>query len=125
MEIEPFLAEKRESEVFEKSPIKLVKNIDECEKVRLRCCVVWRSGLNVHQAHDGRSKRQHARLLQFALYPWSGREAACAGAGQVAARIAGCGIYADRVAQVATRPVLARFAAGADVQADGGYQYHE
>ena len=86
---------------------------------------MWQSGLNVHQAHDGRSKRQHACLLQL-LYTHGvdGKRRV-----QVPAKwrpespdveftpIVG--------AQVATRPVLARFAAGADVQADGGYQYHE
>ena len=86
---------------------------------------MWQSGLNVKQVHDGRDKRYCARLLQFTLQAWSGREAARAGAGQVAAIEAGRGFYADRVAEVGARTMLAGVAAGADEPLDGGHKRDE
>ena len=86
---------------------------------------MWRSGLNVlHTNNDGRI-RQYAGLLQFTLQTWSGREAACADTGKVATDSSGCGIYADRVAEVGAWAVPAGFAAGADEQFDGGHKLDE
>ena len=85
------------------------------------CCAVWRSGLKVHHANDVRRNGQRACVLQFALSTWSGWQAARAGAGQVAAIEAGRGFYADRVAEVGARTMLAGVAAGADEPLDGGH----
>jgi len=86
---------------------------------------VWQSGLNVHQAHDGRVKRHCARLLQFTLQTWSGWEASRAGAGQMAARFARCGIYTGGLAKISSRPLFAGVAARTNGQVDGGYQRDE
>ena len=81
---------------------------------------MWRSGLKVHHTNDVRTNGQRACILQFALSTWSGCQAACAGAGQVAAVAAGGGVYFDRVADGAG-VLPASVAAGADGQADGGH----
>ena len=86
---------------------------------------MWRSGLKVHHVNDVRRNGQRACVLQFALSTWSGWQAACAGAGQVAAVAAGRGVYADRVAEVGAWAVLAGFAAEADEQFDGGHKLDE
>ena len=82
---------------------------------------MWQSGLKVYHANDVKRYGKHACLLQFALSTWSGWQAACAGAGQVAAVAAGRGVYFDRVAEVGARPLLAGFATGANEQLDGGH----
>ena len=46
--------------------------------MELKCCVVWRSGLNVLHTNDAGRIRQYACLLQFTLQARSGWEAACA-----------------------------------------------
>ncbi len=88
----------------------------------LRCVAKW---VKVHHANDVRRNGQRACVLQFALSTWSGWQAACAGAGQVAAIASGRGVYVDRVAEVGARPVPARVAAGTDESFDDGYKRDE
>ena len=86
---------------------------------------MWQCGLNVQPAHRERRKRQRAGLLQFTLQSWSGWQAACAGAGQVATASAGCGVHSNPLAEINAWPLFAGVASGADGQVDGGHQLHE